>query len=326
MDEITRARKVFEIESTEIARLSERLDGRFKTAIDVLFDCKGKVVCTGIGKSGIVARKLAATLSSTGSPALFLHAAESSHGDLGAIAADDVVIAISNSGESSELADLLKYTVRRGIPIVALTGNANSTLGKASKAVLDVHVDAEACPIGLAPTASSAVTMAMGDALAMVLMERRGFKAKDFAEFHPGGSLGKRLLTRVEDLMHASDKGVVIAKSTTKVKEIIFAMTDQEVKGISAIVNESGELIGSLTDGDLRRRLNQTQNLLEENAGDLMSHNPKTIDRKEMAERALYLMEEFSIQALIVLDKESENPKKPVGIIHLQDLLASGIR
>jgi arabinose-5-phosphate isomerase len=326
MDELSRARKVFEIESAEISKLSKRLDHTFSNAVDIMFNCKGRVVCTGIGKSGLIARKLAATLSSTGTPSLYLHPAESSHGDLGAITKDDLVIAISYSGESSELVHVLKYVARKGIAMLALTGDPKSTLAQASTVVLNIHVDEEACPIGLAPTASSAVTMAMGDALAMVLLERRGLQPRDFAEYHPGGSLGRRLLTRVADLMHISEKGMVIAQKETRIKDIIFGMTAQEVKGICAIVDENGDLIGSLTDGDLRRKLNQVDNLLEETASSLMNFKPKTIDKTEMAERALFLMEENAIQALFVLDSSSKTPKKPVGIIHLQDLLTSGIR
>ncbi len=326
MGEIERARKVFEIEAKEIAKLAERVNESFVSAIDLVSKCRGKVVCTGIGKSGHVARKIAATMSSTGTPALFLHPAESSHGDMGAISKDDVVVAISYSGETLELADVLKYIARRGIPLISMTGVSTSTLAKAADVVLDIKVDEEACPMGLAPTASSAATMAMGDALAMVLIDRRGFQPEDFAEFHPGGSLGRRLLTRVRDLMHPKDKGLVVTKKDTLIKDLIFLMTTQEVNGIAGIVSDKGELIGVVTDGDLRRKLGSTENLLLEKAGDLMGVKPKVVDLNEMAERALFYMEEHSISALFVVDQNSDTPEVPIGILHLQDLLASGIR
>ena len=323
---LERARKVFEIEATQIQKLADRIDDNFEKAVRAVMECKGKVVCTGVGKSGHVARKISATLSSTGTPSVFLHPTEGSHGDLGIISKGDVVVAISYSGESRELSDVLKYTARRDIPVISMTGNQESTLAKAAVSILNIHVDEEACPMGLAPTASSAATMAMGDALAMVLVQERGFQPQDFAEYHPGGSLGRRLLTRVEDLMHSGEQGLGTVTPDAKIKNVLSLMTSPEVSGIVSVLDENGNILGVVTDGDLRRNLDSYENILEMTAKDIMSTKPKLIDRFEMAERALFVMEQHHVQALIVVDEDSDSPKTPIGVVHLQDLLASGIR
>lgn len=315
--------RVFDIEARAIENLKNHSQETFSKVCDLLMSCTGKVVVTGIGKSGIIARKIAATLSSTGTPAMYVHPAESSHGDLGMIAKGDVVLALSYSGESVELANVISYCVRKDIPLIGMTGKPASSLGKASSVVLNVFVSEEACPLGLAPTASTTATLAMGDAIAMALLKRRGFKPEDFAEYHPSGSLGARLLTRVKDLMHTGD-ALALVKTTDTMKKVINHMTAKEVRGIAGVLDSSGHLVGVITDGDLRRRLDKSENPLEGVAQDIMSAHPKRIDASELAEKALTLMEKHNIQSLFVT--ESQDPNKPVGVLHLQDLLKSKIR
>ncbi|MCB9072086.1 MAG: KpsF/GutQ family sugar-phosphate isomerase [Bdellovibrionaceae bacterium] len=317
------ARRVLEIEARSILEVKERLNGSFEAALDILFECQGKVIFAGIGKSGHIARKLASTMSSTGTPALYLHPAESSHGDLGVIGQQDCIIIISNGGESPELKDLIGYVMRKDIPMIAMTGNLQSHLAKSAKAVLDIKVSEEACPMGLAPTSSTTVTLALGDALAVALLKKKGFRKEDFAEFHPGGSLGRRLLTRVSDVMHGTESLPLVAPNAT-IKAVVPVMTAKEVRGVVGVINEAKELIGIVTDGDIRRLLDTSKDPLNCKVEDIMSRNPKTIFADEMAEKALFVMEQFTIQMLFVLDKEQG--KKPVGILHLQDLLKAKIR
>lgn len=323
-DELQEMRKVLELEAKAIMDLREKIGVEFKKVIDLLLSCKGKVLLTGMGKSGLIARKIASTLSSTGTSAFYIHPAESSHGDLGGISRDDVVIALSNSGETDELIHLIKYITRKDIPMIALTKNKNSTLGKASQVVLEVNVNDDACPMGLAPTSSTTAALAMGDAIAVTLLKRKGFKAEDFAEFHPSGSLGKRLLTRVKDLMHEGGTLAFVSTETT-MKDIIAKMTSAEVRGTAGVLDKSGELVGVVTDGDLRRALDSGKNVFDLKAVHIMSADPKTIDFTEMAEKALHVMEKFSVQALFVVD-ESKSAKRPIGLIHIQDLLKAKIR
>ncbi|MCM2281502.1 MAG: KpsF/GutQ family sugar-phosphate isomerase [Bdellovibrionaceae bacterium] len=323
--DIQEAVRVFEIEARAIEKLKSRLDERFVKALDLLHRCEGKIIVSGMGKSGQIGRKISSTLSSTGSPSVFLHPAESSHGDLGVVAKGDVILAISYGGEVMELRDLLQYAARKSIPIVALCGKSSSTLAKASEVCLDISVDEEACPMGLAPTASSTATLALGDALAVALLKRRGFKEQDFAEYHPGGALGRRLLTRVEDVMHLGD-ALPVVRSTTPMREVIAQMTQKEVRGVAGVVDEQDNLIGIVTDGDIRRRLEKSGDPLAEKAGDIMSMNPKTIDAQELAEKALFVMEQFRIQTLFVVNRASPQPQKPVGLLHLQDLIKAKIR
>lgn len=322
---IQQAIKVLEVESQAILALRERIGADFEKAVQIVAASKGKLVLTGMGKSGQIARKLASTFSSTGTPSVFLHPAESSHGDMGLIENDDVVMALSYGGESPEFSGILRFVARKNIPLIAVTGNNNSSLAKAAQVTLNVQVSEEACPLGLAPTASSTATLAMGDALAMVVMAEKGFSSSDFAEFHPGGSLGYKLLTRVRDVMHGGDALPTVGLETP-VRQVLSVMTHKDVRGAAGIVDEKGDLVGVITDGDIRRRLEKSEDPLTGVAKDLMTTNPRTIDANELAEKALFVMEQFKIQMVFVLDKESAQPRKPVGILHIQDLLRGKVR
>jgi arabinose-5-phosphate isomerase len=323
--DISELHRVLDIEAQSILDLKNQVTEEFPQALDILFKCEGKVFLTGIGKSGLIGRKIASTLSSTGTPAIFIHAAESSHGDLGMISIDDVVIALSNSGETDELSDLINYVSRKNIPLISITKNKESTLGRASKVVLRVVVKEEACPLGLAPTSSTTAALALGDALAVSLLKRRGFKSENFAEFHPGGNLTKRLVTKVKDIMYAGNT-IPLVSPQTSMKEVIYKMTAAEVRGVAGVVDKSKELVGIITDGDLRRRLETANNIHADSAEDIMTLNPKIIDLNEMAEKALNIMEQFKIQSLFVVNETSKEPLNPVGIIHIQDILKNGIR
>ena len=274
---IERAKKVLKIEAEAIEALIDRIDERFEQAVKMILNCEGRVVVTGMGKSGLIGKKIAATLASTGTPALFLHPAEGIHGDLGMVMRGDTVIALSNSGETDELSRMLPSLKRLGIGIIALTGNPESTLAKNSDVVIDVGVKEEACPLGLAPTASTTATLAMGDALAVVLLDQRGFKEEDFACFHPGGALGKKLLLRVRDLMH-TDEAVPMVSEGTLIKDAIYEISSKKM-GVTAVVNASGKLVGVISDGDLRRWMEKTEktgeNLLIKEAKDIMTKNPE---------------------------------------------------
>lgn len=322
---IQQAIKVLEVESQAILALRERIGADFEKAVQIVAQSKGKVVLTGMGKSGQIARKLASTFSSTGTPSVFLHPAESSHGDMGIIENDDVVMALSYGGESPEFSGILRFVARKNIPLIAVTGNNNSSLAKAAQVTLNVQVSEEACPLGLAPTASSTATLAMGDALAMVVMAEKGFSSSDFAEFHPGGSLGYKLLTRVRDVMHGGEALPTVGLDTA-VRQVLSVMTHKDVRGAAGIVDDKGDLVGVITDGDIRRRLEKNEDPLTGVAKDLMTTNPRTIDANELAEKALFVMEQFKIQMVFVLDKESAQPRKPVGILHIQDLLRGKVR
>lgn len=321
---LDRAREVLEIEAQAILALRDRLNGSFDKAVEILSACQGKVIVTGIGKSGQIGRKIASTFSSTGTPAVFLHPAESSHGDLGVIAKDDVVLALSYGGESPELNPLLSHLSRKGNFLIAMTGGLKSSLAQAAKVVLDVSVHREACPLSLAPTASSTAALAMGDALAMALMEQKGFSAEQFAEFHPGGSLGFRL-SRVSDNMH-SGAGFVLVTEETPVRKVFSLMSQKETRGAAGIVDPNGDLIGIITDGDIRRRLESSPDPLAGVAKDMMTRNPRTVDAQEIAEKALFLMEQFRISLLFVLDSSGAQPRRPVGVIHIHDLLRNKVR
>jgi arabinose-5-phosphate isomerase len=324
MDIREHAKKVLAIEAQAVAALNSRIDDQFVQAVEAIYQCHGKLITTGIGKSGIIARKLASTFSSTGTPAVFLHPSESAHGDMGLMTADDVVLALSYRGEADELTAILNYASRKGIKIIALTGSQDSRLGRSANFVIDCSVSIEACPLNLAPTASTTAALAMGDALAMSVLIKRGFQAEDFAEYHPGGSLGRKLV-KIRDVMHSGD-ALPIVNIGTPMKVVISIMTAKEVRGAAGVLNEKEELVGVITDGDLRRRLEKELNPLEGVAKEIMTLNPKTIDAEEIAEKALFIMEEFRIQMLFVTDSHSDKPKKPVGIIHLQDLLKFKIR
>lgn len=318
------ARKVFDVEAQAILALKERLGDSFLKAIQLIKECRGKVVMTGIGKSGIIARKIASTMSSTGTPAVYLHPAESSHGDLGMIVNEDLVIAISYGGETPELMNILTTSVRKGIPLIAMTGNLKSDLALRATIALDVKVNKEACPLGLAPTASSTATLAMGDALAMAVLEAKGFAAEDFALNHPGGGLGFKL-SRIQDIMHTG-KAMPILQKNSPMKQVLAIMSQGEVRGAAGVIDEHGDLIGIITDGDIRRMLESAVDPLQGQARDLMTQNPRTIDAQEIAEKALFLMEQFRINLLFVVDKSADRPKKPVGVIHIQDMIRAKVR
>jgi arabinose-5-phosphate isomerase len=318
------AQETLKIESDSILKLIPRLNENFVKAVEAILNCKGKVILTGIGKSGQVARKISSTLSSTGTPAVYLHPAESSHGDLGVISKNDLVIALSYGGEAAEMNSILNFISRNGIFLIALTGKMGSTLALAANIVLDVSVEKEACPFNLAPTSSSTATLAMGDALAMAVLDQRGFKSEHFAELHPSGSLGAKLM-RVKEIMQTG-QALPFIKKETSMKDLLTAMTHQSVRGAAGVLDEQGQLIGVITDGDIRRFLEKNQDPFSKKADDIMSRSPKTIDASELAERALFLMEQFRTQMLIVLDKSSATPMKPVGMIIYQDLLSSKIR
>lgn len=306
-------------EANAITALADRLDGRFDRALDLLAACQGKVVVSGMGKSGIICRKIAATFTSTGTPALFLHAGEASHGDAGVFMKGDVVLALSSSGESEEIVRLLPLVKRLELPLIALTGDLRSTLAKAADVVLDVSVEEEACPLGLAPTASTTAALALGDALAVALLERKGFGADDFAVIHPAGALGRRFL-KVADLMHRG-AAVPTVKLSTPFKETLLEITSKRL-GVTGVVDRRGELVGVITDGDLRRALERVEDIRRTVAGDVMTRNPKTISSTALAAQALAVMERHSITSLFILD---EGRRGPAGVIHLHDLLKAGV-
>lgn len=315
------ARKVVRIEAQAVAALEGRLDASFEKAVEMIMACTGRVVVTGMGKSGQIGLKIAATMASTGTPALFLHPAEGIHGDLGMIMSGDVVIGISNSGETDELLRILPVIKRLGAKLISMSGNPDSNLAKAGDVFLDVSVKEEACPLGLAPTASTTATLVMGDALAVALLVKRGFRAEDFAIFHPGGSLGKKLLLRVEDLMHAGEGMPLVAESTL-MKEALFVMTAKGL-GVIGVTDAQGALLGVITDGDLRRALERADDILHTTAGALMRKGAKRIRRTDLAAAALQMMEQFSITSLFVF--ESDQTQAPCGVIHLHDILKAGI-
>jgi arabinose-5-phosphate isomerase len=308
------AKRVLRIESEAIAGLIARLDERFENAVELLYACKGRVVVTGLGKSGLIGRKTAATFASIGTPSLFLHASEALHGDLGMLTGDDVLLAISSSGETEELIELVESVKRLGIHLITLTAHPRSTLGSASNIVLDIAVKEEACSLNLAPTASTAAAMAMGDALAISLLERRGFREEDFAALHPGGRLGKKL-RRVESLMHAGEAAPRVLP-TTKMPEVIYEMSRKGL-GLTAVTETDGKLLGIITDGDLRRVMQKrSENVLVLTAGDCMTKNPVTLSRSELAASALRVMEEKKITSVLIVDAEG----KLEGVLHVHDL------
>ena len=314
------ARDVLDIEAKGILSLSNRLDENFVRAVDILSGCKGKVVVTGLGKSGLIGRKIAATFSSTGTPSLFLHATEGIHGDLGMIMKEDVVLAVSNSGETDELLMLLPIIKRLGPKIIVMTGNPDSRLSRTGDVILNAAIKEEACPMGLSPTASTTAALAMGDALAVVLLEKKGFKQEDFALRHPGGTLGRKLLLRVEELMH-SNTALPVVHEDTPMKETLLEITSKRL-GVTGVVDGRGELVGVITDGDLRRGLESRGDIFRFKAKELMTGNPKTITAEELATQAVSIMEQHSITSLFILENGGRKPK---GVVHLHDLLKAGI-
>src|SRR5579863_1729116 len=308
------AKRVLQIEADAIADLIERLNDKFERAVEILFACKGRVVVTGLGKSGLIGRKISTTLASTGTPSLFLHAAEALHGDLGMLTSDDVLLGISQSGETEELVALLEPVKRLGIHLITMTAQPRSSIALASDVVLDIAVREEACSLNLAPTASTAAAMAMGDALAISLLDRRGFKEEDFAALHPGGRLGKKL-RRIEALMH-SGEDVPRVLASTKMPDVIYEMSRKGL-GLTAVTEPGGRLLGIITDGDLRRVMQKRrENVLDLSAADCMARNPVTLARTELAAGALRLMEEKKITSVLVVDGAG----KLEGVVHIHDL------
>jgi len=312
MTDLELARKVLRTEAAAILALVDRVDGRFSGAIDMLRDCRGRVILTGMGKSGIIARKVAATFSSTGTPAFFLHPAEAVHGDLGAVQGDDVVIALSHTGETGELLRLLETIRRIGARLIALTGSSDSTLGRAADIVLDCGIDEEACPLNLAPTASTTAALAMGDALAMVLLVAKGFRQEDFASLHPGGGIGKRLM-RVEALMHTG-AAVPAVRTTTLMRAVVTEISAKGL-GMACVLGDNDRLAGIITDGDLRRHMG-LPDMLAQQASAVMTAGPQTIGRSVLAVQALALMEQRKITSLVVVDADA----RVEGVLHLHDL------
>lgn len=311
------ARKVLQIEAAAILALVDRLDERFDQAIQMLLDCRGRVIVTGMGKSGIICRKIAATLASTGTPAHFLHPAEAIHGDLGVIQADDVVLALSNSGETAELLRLLETIKRLGAALITISGDRDSTLAQASNVALDCHVSEEACPLNLVPTASTTAALALGDALAMTLLVAKGFREEDFATLHPRGSLGKRLM-RASQLMHTGNQTPVVATGTP-MQAVVHEISGKGL-GMVCVVDDD-RLVGVITDGDLRRYLSHSTDIVERTAGDLMTTDPITIQRETFAAEVLNVLEKRKITSIVVVDDD----RHVEGVVHLHDLWRTGL-
>jgi arabinose-5-phosphate isomerase len=312
------ADRVLRLEAESIALLRERLDDRFVRAVELMHACRGRVIVTGMGKSGLIGRKIAATLASTGTPAYFLHPAEGVHGDIGMVARDDLVLGLSNSGETDEVLAVLPAIKRLGVALILLTGSRGSTLARQAEVVLDVGVLEEACPMNLAPTSSTTAALAMGDALAMALLDLRGLGPEDYAALHPRGALGWQSLFRVRDLMHVGDALPVVSETAT-MKEAIEEMGAKRL-GMTTVVDGTGRLVGIITDGDLRRQQLAHGTLLDRRAGDCMTQNPKRIGADELAARALALME--GVMTSLVITDESG---RPTGVIHIHDILRAKI-
>jgi arabinose-5-phosphate isomerase len=317
MPDLSLARKVLQTEAAAVLALVDRLDEGFARAVMLVRNCKGRVIVTGVGKSGIICRKIAATLTSTGTPAFFLHPGDAVHGDLGVIQLDDVVIAMSYSGETEELTRVLEVLKRIGAPLIAITGATKSTLGLAAEVALDCRVSEEACPMNLVPTASTTAALAMGDALAMAVLVEKGFKPEDFATLHPGGKLGKRLM-RVEQLMHSGD-ALPVVQLHTSMKDVIYEMS-RKGKGMTSVVEKDGRLAGIITDGDLRRKM-ATANVLDLTAKDVMTANPVAIPTHTLAVEALAMLEQRKITSIVVIGAD----RRVVGVVHLHDLWRTGM-
>ncbi len=316
---IQAGRRTIEIERDAVSNLIQRVDHNFAAACELMLNCSGRVVVSGIGKSGHIANKIAATLASTGTPAFFVHPAEASHGDMGMITRNDVVIAVSNSGNTPEITTLLPLLKRLAVPLISMCGNTNSSLARHADVNLDISIAEEACPHDLAPTTSTTVSLVMGDALAIALLEKRGFTAEDFAYSHPGGSLGKRLLLRVSDLMHSGDSLPTVAPDAT-LGEAILEVSEKGL-GMTIVADEQGELLGIFTDGDLRRALDADVDIKNSAIADIMTSGGKTIGADELAAAALTIMEDNKISVLVVTD----NDGKPVGTVQMYDVLQAGL-
>jgi arabinose-5-phosphate isomerase len=317
---IQKGKEIIRIEAEAIAALESHINGSFAAAVDLILQLKGRVVLTGMGKSGIIARKIAATLNSTGTPSAFMHPSDAVHGDLGMVTSDDVVICISKSGDTVELRQLLPSFRLLGVKVIAMVGNLNSPLSKQSDFVLDTSVKEEACPYDLAPTSSTTAALAMGDALAITLLQKRNFTKEDFAMFHPGGNLGKQLLLKV-DAMMITGAGIPMVNESVSVSDAIVEISSKRL-GATCVVNDTGSLSGVLTDGDLRRLLQHNTNISNLTVSQVMTKNPKTIHPDMLAAQALKLMESYKITQLVVVDHDH----KPIGILHLHNLVEAGLR
>lgn len=316
---LNQAKEVLRIESDSIRSLIRSIGDEFVLAVDLIFRCRGRVVVMGMGKSGLIGKKISATLSSTGTPALFLHPAEGVHGDLGMITRDDLVLALSYSGTTEEIERILPAIKRMGIKMISITGKPNSKLGKASDVVLNIAVEKEACPYNLVPTSSTTTMLAMGDALAISLLSKKNFKKEDFAKIHPGGVLGKKLLLRVEDVMRKGGD-LPLIKEDKKVREALMVMTSSRL-GATCVVDKKGKMVGFFTDGDLRRYLQTDRKVLEKGMREVMTRNPRTIGKGVLAIEAARMIRDMNFDNIPVIDKNG----KPIGIVDERDLLAEGI-
>lgn len=310
---------VIETEAQAVFELAQRINTGFEKACVLLLSCKGRIVVTGMGKSGHIANKLASTFSSTGSPAFFMHPGEASHGDLGMITPHDIVVAISNSGNTHEIVTLLPLLKRLEVPLIALTGNNESILAKTADIHLDVSIKQEACPLGLAPTTSTTVSLVMGDALAVALLQARGFSAEDFALSHPGGTIGKRLLLRIDDICHKGNDLPLTSEKAT-VSEALIEVTNKKL-GMTCVINQQGRLVGVYTDGDIRRTLTRQYDINTTPLKEVMTVDCRTIPQGLLAAEALAIMQKYSITSLVIIDKDN----KPQGVLHLHDLLKAGV-
>ena len=313
-------KKVINIELKSIENLLPKLNSSFVKTVNLIYNCTGRTIITGIGKSGLISRKIVATLNSTGTPAIYLHPTDALHGDLGLIRKDDIVIIISKSGATEELLSLATMIKRMNVPIIAMLGNSHSSLAKLSDTILDISVTEEACPFGLAPTSSTTVSLVLGDAIAVAVLKLRGFTPKDFAALHPAGSLGKKLLLKISEIMYKENE-LPIVKKDTSIKDTILEMTAKRL-GATCVIDENESLVGIITDGDLRRQLEKSLDIKNLKAEDIMTKNPKTINQKLLASFALQQMEKYNITSLIAINENN----LPVGIVHLHDLVKLGLQ
>lgn len=316
---IEKGKEVIRIEANAIRDLESRIGDDFQKAVEILLNCRGRVIVTGLGKSGIIAKKIASTLTSTGTAAFFLHSAEGLHGDMGAVLAEDVVITISKSGNTEEIIRLMPLFKRQDVPIITLTGNPHSVIAQQSDVVLDVNVKEEAWPYDLIPTASTTAALVMGDALALTLLQERGFSMKDFAEFHPGGDIGRRLLLRVDDVMRSGDEMAKVYEDSP-LSQVILEITSKRL-GATCIMNRDDKLVGIVTDGDLRRLMEKRHDIWDLTAKEVMTNHPKCVHIGILAAQALHVMEEYSINALIIVNENGA----PVGMVHIHDLIKAGL-